>query len=124
MTLDNLRLRHAADLVHFIQSLPTLEECWCKHIQFLDGSSIPARGHHLTPALSDLTLSQCGDGDFASQLQLASGILDAQKRSQLHEENWSATFNMIQAIMPPAYRVCTVEFSEEGPFSISCSDVF
>jgi hypothetical protein len=81
LMLSSLRLRSVADLVHTVNSLPTVQVCRCSHVVFGEGPATP----HLPvrrrlSRLHTVDISECGDGRLETQVELCSMVADVRER--------------------------------------------
>ena len=106
LNLSRLQFASKTELARFIDSFPTLKECWCGQLTFVDPSPIvQSRRHwrHPSPSL-EWDGAWCCDGTaLVAQVILASDIMMASAHLGLGGDEWSTVLQALVALAPGTF---------------------
>ena len=118
LTLDRLEFASKTELARFIHSFPTLKECRCDELTFVDPSPIlqsRGRQRHLLPSLKSDAAWCCDGTALAAQAALASDIIMAPAHLSLDGDEWGTVLQALVALAPGPFDNALVELgSRDG----------
>ena len=124
LTLDGLQFASKTELARFIDSFPTLKECRCGQLTFLDPSPIlqsRRRRRHPSPSLEWSTAWRCNGIGLATQAVLASDIIMASAHLALDGDEWSTVLQALVALAPGSFDRAAVSRDGLGTLSHCCN---
>ena len=129
LTLSRLQFASKTELARFIHSFPTLKECWCYQLTFVDPSPIlqsRRRRRHPSPSLESTKAWRCDGTGLAAQAALASDIIMAPAHLGLDGDEWSTVLQALIALAPGSFENADVWLgSRDGLGALShCYDIY
>lgn len=114
IAFHNLHLRRTTDLLRFVDYLPMLQECICCAITFED-TTMASRPYPRRPwKLHRAQVSGCGDGTLQAQLTLASTIIAAGERLEVHREAWDTGLVAMLSFLPEVCAARSIVIEHAG----------
>ncbi|EKM53572.1 uncharacterized protein PHACADRAFT_125379 [Phanerochaete carnosa HHB-10118-sp] len=117
LTLDGLRLPSKTALARIIDTFPTLEQCFCLRLTFLDSSPVTQSRRPRRRFSSSLTwceVSRCKEVSFPDQAMLASDILAASARLNIDNDTWITALQAFVAFAPETFDKVTLNLGPNG----------
>ncbi|EKM49314.1 uncharacterized protein PHACADRAFT_201797 [Phanerochaete carnosa HHB-10118-sp] len=105
LTLDNVVFMSKTELARLVDNFPTLSECHCWRLAFLDPSPVVQSRRTRRRALPtlhslDCKIQHCKDMAVSTQVVLAADIVAPARRMGLDDRTWDATLQGLLALMP------------------------